>query len=84
MQRYWQSVVVQGAGTVEAHEEAVKKKSTRCLLLTFNLPGPLAAAGIIKGVVAILTATLGWTAKNNGVALVLTAAGDGFFQFYRL
>ena len=43
--------------------------------------GPLAAAGIIKGIVAILTASFGWTAANNGVALVLTAAGDGFFQF---
>ena len=43
--------------------------------------GPLAAAGIIKGIVAILAAWLGWTPANSGVALVLTAAGDGFFQF---
>ena len=43
--------------------------------------GPLAAAGIIKGIVAILSASLGWTPANSGVALVLTAAGDGFFQF---
>ncbi len=41
---------VQGAGTVEAHEEAVKKNPLDAFL------GPLAAAGIIKGVVAILTA----------------------------
>ena len=72
---------VQGAGTVEAHEEAVKKNSLDAFIDFQPFLGPLAAAGIIKGVVAILTAILGWTAKNNGVALVLTAAGDGFFQF---
>ncbi len=71
----------QGAGTVEAHEEAVKKNPLDAFIDFQPFLGPLAAAGIIKGVVAILTATLGWTAKNNGVALVLTAAGDGFFQF---
>lgn len=71
----------QGAGTVEAHEEAVKKNSLDAFIDFQPFLDPLAAAGIIKGVVAILTATLGWTAKNNGVALVLTAAGDGFFQF---
>ena len=72
---------VQGAGTVEAHEEAVKKNPLDAFIDFQPFLGPLVAAGIIKGVVAILTATLGWTAKNNGVALVLTAAGDGFFQF---
>lgn len=72
---------VQGAGTVEAHEEAVKKNPLDAFIDFQPFLGPLAAAGIINGVVAILTATLGWTAKNNGVALVLTAAGDGFFQF---
>ena len=71
----------QGAGTVEAHEEAVKKNPLDAFIDFQPFLAPLAAAGIIKGVVAILTATLGWTAKNNGVALVLTAAGDGFFQF---
>lgn len=43
--------------------------------------GPLAAAGIVKGVVAILGATLGWTADNNALYTILNAAGDGFFQY---
>ncbi len=43
--------------------------------------GVLAGAGIIKGVAALLTATLGWTTANSAVVLILTAAGDGFFQF---
>lgn len=43
--------------------------------------GPLAAAGIVKGVVTILGATLGWTADNNALYAILNAAGDGFFQF---
>ena len=43
--------------------------------------GPLAAAGIVKGVVAILGATLGWTADNNALYAILNAAGDGFFQY---
>ena len=78
---------LQGAGTVDADEgDAVKKNPLDAFIDIVSsifqpFLGPLAAAGIIKGVVAILTATLGWTAANNGVALVLTAAGDGFFQF---
>ncbi|KXT75239.1 beta-glucoside-specific PTS transporter subunit IIABC [Streptococcus sp. DD12] len=43
--------------------------------------GALAGAGIIKGVAALLTATLGWTTANSAIVLILTAAGDGFFQF---
>ncbi|MFC5631828.1 MULTISPECIES: beta-glucoside-specific PTS transporter subunit IIABC [Streptococcus] len=43
--------------------------------------GALAAAGIIKGVVAILGATLGWSADNSALYAILNAAGDGFFQF---
>ncbi|MBY0752959.1 beta-glucoside-specific PTS transporter subunit IIABC [Streptococcus sp. 2018037] len=43
--------------------------------------GVLAAAGIIKGVVAILAATLGWNNTNSALYVILEAAGDGFFQF---
>ncbi|WP_159803696.1 beta-glucoside-specific PTS transporter subunit IIABC [Streptococcus halichoeri] len=43
--------------------------------------GPLAAAGIIKGLVAILAAWLGWNATNSSLYVILNAAGDGFFQF---
>ncbi len=43
--------------------------------------GPLAAAGIIKGIVAILAATLGWNNTNSALYAILEAAGDGFFQF---
>ncbi|MGO0077159.1 beta-glucoside-specific PTS transporter subunit IIABC [Streptococcus suis] len=43
--------------------------------------GVLAAAGIIKGVVAILAATLGWNNTNSALYAILEAAGDGFFQF---
>lgn len=78
---------LQGAGTVDADEgDAVKKNPLDAFIDIVSsifqpFLGPLAAAGIIKGVVAILTAVFGWTTANNGVALVLTAAGDGFFQF---
>ncbi len=43
--------------------------------------GVLAAAGIIKGLVAILAATLKWTNDNSALYAILNAAGDGFFQF---
>lgn len=43
--------------------------------------GPLAAVGIIKGLVAILAASLGWNASNSALYVILNAAGDGFFQF---
>lgn len=78
---------LQGAGTVDADEgDGIKKNPLDAFIDIVSsifqpFLGPLAAAGIIKGIVAILTAFLGWTAANNGVALVLTAAGDGFFQF---
>lgn len=78
---------LQGAGAVDVDEEDGMKKNPLDAFIDIvssifqPFLGPLAAAGIIKGVVAILTAFLGWTAANNGVALVLTAAGDGFFQF---
>lgn len=41
---------------------------------------PLAATGMIKGLVAIL-GTFGLTADNSGIYFLLQAAGDGFFQF---
>ena len=43
--------------------------------------GPLAAAGIIKGLVAILGTALGWNSTNSALYAILEAAGDGFFQF---
>ncbi|WP_303973366.1 beta-glucoside-specific PTS transporter subunit IIABC [Streptococcus merionis] len=46
--------------------------------------GPLAAAGIVKGIVAILAATLGWNSTNSALYAILEAAGDGFFQFLPL
>lgn len=42
--------------------------------------GPLAAAGIIKGIVAIMAAA-GITPDKSALAVILTAAGDGFFQY---
>lgn len=41
---------------------------------------PLAATGMIKGIVAIL-GTIGLNAGNSGLYLLLQAAGDGFFQY---
>lgn len=77
---------LQGVGTVAEEDEGEKGNLlSRFIDIVSSLfqpfLGPLAAAGIIKGLVAILTAQFGWTAANNGLALVLTAAGDGFFQF---
>ncbi|WP_105134649.1 beta-glucoside-specific PTS transporter subunit IIABC [Streptococcus suis] len=45
--------------------------------------GVLAAAGIIKGVVAIM-ASRGMTSDNSAVYAILNAAGDGFFQYLPL
>ncbi|NYS49217.1 PTS glucose transporter subunit IIA [Streptococcus danieliae] len=42
--------------------------------------GALAAAGILKGLVAILGAN-GITAANSALYAILNAAGDGFFQY---
>lgn len=41
---------------------------------------PLAATGMIKGIVAIL-GTMGLSADNSGLYLLLQVAGDGFFQY---
>lgn len=45
--------------------------------------GALAAAGILKGLVAILGAN-GMTADNSAFYAILNAAGDGFFQYLPL
>lgn len=42
--------------------------------------GPLAAAGIIKGIVAIM-ASRGLASDNSAIYAILEATGDGFFQF---
>lgn len=42
--------------------------------------GPMSAAGMIKGLVAIMAA-MGYNASNSGTYLVLNAAGDAFFQY---
>ena len=43
--------------------------------------GALAAAGIIKGIVAILGSVLHMTADTSAIYAILNAAGDAFFQF---
>ncbi|MEQ9809875.1 beta-glucoside-specific PTS transporter subunit IIABC [Streptococcus jiangjianxini] len=43
--------------------------------------GPLAAAGIIKGIVAIMGGLMGMDASNSALYVILNATGDGFFQF---
>ncbi len=45
--------------------------------------GPLAAAGIIKGIVAIM-ASKGLASDNSAVYAILETAGDGFFQYLPL
>lgn len=42
--------------------------------------GVLAAAGMIKGIVAVM-AFLGMNAETSGAYVLLEAAGDGFFQY---
>lgn len=42
--------------------------------------GPLAAAGIIKGIVAIM-ASQGLASANSSIYAILEATGDGFFQY---
>lgn len=45
--------------------------------------GPMAAAGMIKGLTA-MCASFGWLAKTSGTYEVLYAIGDGFFYFLQL
>lgn len=44
------------------------------------LLGPLAAAGMIKGLLSLF-AFLGWIQSTDGTYMVLNAAADGFFYF---
>ncbi|CAM3013318.1 PTS system beta-glucoside-specific transporter subunit IIABC [Streptococcus acidominimus] len=46
--------------------------------------GALAAAGIIKGLVAIMGGLMGMDASNSALYVILNATGDGFFQFLPL
>lgn len=45
--------------------------------------GPMAAAGMIKGLTA-MCASFGWLSQNSGTYQVLYAIGDGFFYFLPL
>lgn len=45
--------------------------------------GPMAAAGMIKGLTA-MCASFGWLLQNSGTYQVLYAIGDGFFYFLPL
>lgn len=79
---------VSGVGSIEANEvDDVPKGNLfdRFVDLVSGIfqpfLGPLAAAGIIKGIVAILASGLGLNASNSALYVILNAAGDGFFQF---
>ncbi|GGE32179.1 beta-glucoside-specific PTS transporter subunit IIABC [Streptococcus himalayensis] len=76
---------LQGSGTVDADEEGPKGNLfDRFVDLVSGIfqpfLGPLAAAGIIKGIVAILAVT-GMSHDNSALYAILETAGDGFFQF---
>ena len=75
---------ISGEGSVDADDDAVEGNLfDRFIALVSGLfqpmLGTLSAAGMIKGVVAIMAA-LG-VAKTDGAYIVLNAAGDGLFQF---
>ena len=78
---------ISGEGNVDADDDAVEGNLfDRFIALVSGLfqpmLGTLSAAGMIKGVVAIMAA-LG-VAKTDGAYIVLNAAGDGLFQFLPL
>lgn len=78
---------ISGEGSVDADDDAVEGNLfDRFIALVSGLfqpmLGTLSAAGMIKGVVAIMAA-LG-VAKTDGAYVVLNAAGDGLFQFLPL
>lgn len=78
---------IAGEGSVDADDDAVERNLfDRFIALVSGLfqpmLGTLSAAGMIKGVVAIMAA-LG-VAKTDGAYVVLNAAGDGIFQFLPL
>lgn len=78
---------IAGAGSLDIDEKDVPKGNLfdRFVDLISGIfqpfLGALAAAGIVKGIVAILAATLGWNNTNSALYAILEAAGDGFFQF---
>ncbi|MCI5870528.1 MAG: PTS transporter subunit EIIB, partial [Streptococcus sp.] len=80
---------VSGVGEVDAVDNQVEKGNLfdRFVDLVSGIfqpfLGPLAAAGIIKGIVAIMGAQ-GLSADNSALYVILNAAGDGFFQYLPL
>ena len=78
---------ISGEGSVDADDDVAEGNLfDRFIALVSGLfqpmLGTLSAAGMIKGVVAIMAA-LG-VAKTDGAYVVLNAAGDGLFQFLPL
>ncbi|EGJ40962.1 PTS system, beta-glucosides-specific IIABC component [Streptococcus sanguinis SK49] len=77
---------ISGEGSVDADDAVEGNLFDRFIALVSGLfqpmLGTLSAAGMIKGVVAIMAA-LG-VAKTDGAYVVLNAAGDGLFQFLPL
>ncbi|KXT68500.1 beta-glucoside-specific PTS transporter subunit IIABC [Streptococcus cristatus] len=79
---------ISGEGSIDANEGDVIEGNLfdRFIALVSGLfqpmLGTLSAAGMIKGVVAILAAA--GVAKTDGAYVVLNAAGDGLFQFLPL
>jgi PTS system beta-glucosides-specific IIC component len=76
-----------GAGEVPADDEPAERDGNlfnRLMDVISGSMGPLlmglAAAGMIKGIVA-LCASLGWMATTDGAYQVLYAIGDGYFYF---
>ncbi|MDO4667075.1 MAG: beta-glucoside-specific PTS transporter subunit IIABC [Streptococcus sp.] len=79
---------VSGVGSIEANEADDVPKGNlfdRFVDLVSGIfqpfLGPLAAAGILKGLVAILASGMGLNATNSALYVILNAAADGFFQF---
>ncbi|MGG6795465.1 UNVERIFIED_CONTAM: PTS glucose transporter subunit IIA [Streptococcus canis] len=81
---------VQGVGSLDTDEGDVPKGNLfdRFVDLVSGIfqpfLGPLAAAGIIKGIVAIMGGLMGMDATNSALYVILNATGDGFFQFLPL
>lgn len=79
---------IPGEGGIDVDEGDVPKGNLfdRFIALVSGLFQPmlgvLSAAGMIKGVVAILAAV--GVAKTDGLYIILNAAGDGLFQFLPL
>lgn len=79
---------IQGEGGIDVDEGDVPQGNLfdRFIALVSGLFQPmlgvLSAAGMIKGIVAILVAV--GVAKTDGLYIILNAAGDGLFQFLPL